>query len=41
MGENANEDDMIMTMDALDNTFADLGYPLRASLKEEFINSMK
>lgn len=41
MGENANEDDMIMTMDALDNTFADLGYPLRASLKEEFINSIK
>ena len=41
MGENANEDDMIMTMDALDNTFADLGYTLRASLKEEFINSMK
>ena len=41
MGENANEDDMIMTMDALDNTFADLGYPLRASLKEECINSMK
>ena len=41
MGENANEDDMIMTMDALDNTFADLGYTLRASIKEEFINSMK
>ena len=41
MGENANEDDMIMTMDALDNTFADLGYTLRTSLKEEFINSMK
>lgn len=41
MGENANEDDMIMTMDALDNTFADLGYTLRASLKEEFINSIK
>lgn len=41
MGENANADDMITTMDALDKTFADLGYPLRASLKDEFINSIK
>lgn len=41
MGENANVDDMITTMDALDKTFADLGYPLRASLKDEFINSIK
>lgn len=37
MGENAREEDMIMTMDALDKTFADLGYELKCSLKEEFM----
>lgn len=36
MGENANAADMILMMDALDHTFADLGYTLKASLKESF-----
>ena len=36
MGENANAADMILMMDALDHTFADLGYTLQASLKESF-----
>ena len=38
MGENARAEDMTLTMDALDKTFADLGYPLQCSLKEEFLN---
>ncbi len=37
MGENARLEDMTMTMDALDKTFADLEYPLNCSLKEEFL----
>lgn len=36
MGENANVSDVTLMLDALDNTFADLGYPLQASLKEVF-----
>lgn len=36
MGENANISDVTLMLDALDNTFADLGYPLQASLKEVF-----
>lgn len=37
MGENARVEDMAMTMEALDKTFADLEYPLACSLKEEFL----
>ena len=41
MGENARIEDMTITMDALDRTFADLGYPLECSMKEEFLRLMK
>ena len=41
MGENARIEDMTLTMDALDKTFADLGYPLECSLKEEFLKLME
>ena len=41
MGENARIEDMTITMDALDKTFADLGYPLECSLKDEFLRLMK
>ena len=41
MGENARIEDMTLTMDALDKTFADLGYPLECGLKEEFLKLMK
>ena len=34
--KNANVSDVTLMLDALDNTFADLGYPLQASLKEVF-----
>ena len=37
MGENANVDDMALTLEALDNTFADLGVALKCSMKEEFL----
>lgn len=37
MGENATRDNMIETMRALDSTFRDLEYPLKASLEESFI----
>lgn len=36
MGENANIEDMKLVMSALDETFKDLGYPLKKSLKESF-----
>lgn len=36
MGENANIEDMKLVMSALDETFKDLGYPLKESLKESF-----
>lgn len=36
MGENANIPDVTLMLDALDNTFADLGYPLQASMKAVF-----
>ena len=36
MGENANVPDVTLMLDALDNTFADLGYPLQASMKAVF-----
>ena len=41
MGENANIDDMAMTFDAMDKTFADLGYPLACSMKETFLQAVK
>lgn len=41
MGENANVDDMAMTLDAMDKTFADLGHPLACSMKEEFLSLMQ
>lgn len=37
MGENARVDDMALTLDAMDKTFADLGYPLNCSMKETFL----
>ena len=37
MGENAREEDMILTLDAMDRTFKDLGVSLLCSLKEAFI----
>ncbi len=41
MGENANIDDMAMTFEAMDKTFADLGYPLACSMKETFLQAVK
>ncbi len=37
MGENARVEEMAATLDALDKTFADIGYPLACSMKEEFL----
>lgn len=37
MGENANVNDMVMTMEAMDKTFADLGVKLSCSMKEAFL----
>ncbi len=37
MGENARVEEMVATLDALDKTFADIGYPLACSMKEEFM----
>lgn len=37
MGENANIDDMALTLDAMDKTFADLSIALKCSMKEEFL----
>lgn len=36
MGENANVEDMLLTLDAMDKTFAELGVELACSMKEEF-----
>lgn len=41
MGENANIEDMALTFDAMDKTFADLGYPLACSMKETFLEAVK
>lgn len=41
MGENANIEDMALTFDAMDKTFADLGYPLACSMKETFLGAVK
>lgn len=40
MGENANMEDMILTLDAMDKTFADLGVQLLCSIKETFIKKI-
>ena len=36
MGENANAEDMALTFDAMDKTFADLDYPLKCNMKDTF-----
>ena len=41
MGENANIEDMALTFDAMDKTFADLGYPLACSMEETFLQAVK
>ena len=41
MGEIANIEDMALTFDAMDKTFADLGYPLACSMKETFLQAVK
>lgn len=41
MGENARVDDVAMTLDAMDKTFAELGVPLLCSMKENFLNIIK
>lgn len=38
MGENARVEEMAETLDAMDKTFADLGYALSCSMKEEFMS---
>lgn len=40
MGENANVKDVTLMLDALDKTFADLGYSLKASMKDVFVREM-
>ena len=40
MGENANIDDMALTLDAMDKTFAELGVALNCSMKDEFLTQM-
>ncbi len=37
MGENARRDDMAQTLEAMDRTFEELGYPLTCSMKETFL----
>jgi len=37
MGENAKDEEMVLTLDALDKTFADLGVQLKCSMKETFM----
>lgn len=41
MGENANIEDMAMTLDAMDRTFEDLAHPLKCSMKEEFLRMLQ
>ena len=40
MGENARVEDMVLTLDAMDQTFKYLGVSLLCSLKEEFIDAI-
>ena len=41
MGEGANVDDVAAMLSAMNQTFADLGYPLKCSLKEVFEREIK
>ena len=41
MGENARIDDMAQTLEAMDKTFADLGYSLECSMKDVFLEMMQ
>ncbi|MBR2626862.1 MAG: alanine--glyoxylate aminotransferase family protein [Peptococcaceae bacterium] len=41
MGENANVDDVTMMLYALECALADLGYPLKASMRDVFVREMK
>lgn len=41
MGENANIEDMAMTLDAMDRTFENLAHPLKCSMKEEFLRMLQ
>ena len=38
MGENARVEDMVLTLDAMDKTFAKLGVELACSMKETFLS---
>lgn len=41
MGENANVEDVTMMLYALECALADLGYPLKASMRDVFVREMK
>jgi aspartate aminotransferase-like enzyme len=41
MGEGANVDDVVAMLDAMDQTFADLGYLLKCSMKDVFEREIK
>ena len=41
MGENANVEDVTMMLHALECVLADLGYPLKASMRDVFVREMK
>ena len=41
MGEGANVDDVVAMLEAMDKTFADLGYSLKCSMKEVFEREIK
>ena len=41
MGEGANVDDVVAMLDAMDQTFADLGYLLKCSMKDVFERELK
>ncbi len=41
MGEGANVEDVVAMLNAMDQTFADLGYSLKCSMKETFEKEMK
>ncbi|MBO5365821.1 MAG: alanine--glyoxylate aminotransferase family protein, partial [Peptococcaceae bacterium] len=40
MGEGANAEDVAAMLDAMDKTFADLGYTLKCSMKDVFVKLM-
>ena len=40
MGENANVEDVAMMLEALDASFADIGYALKASMKNTFVKEL-